>query len=480
MQLSELLANVPHRLVNGDAEITGIAYDSRAEIAVGDLFCCIVGTALDGHMYAEDAYRRGAAALLVERELPIAIPQAIVGNARIAMATVAAGFYGNPSRELKTVGVTGTNGKTSVTYMVKAIAERAGKKVGVIGTIKNTIGDEVLFTSSRTTPESVPLQATLRKMADAAVDIVVMEVSSSALDQYRTYGVEFDVAAFTNLTQDHLDYHKTFEHYRDSKKRLFYQCRHAVMNVDDANAEYMMADIPCAVTTTAICNEAGIMASDIELNSSGVQFTMHTAAGDTAISIPIPGLFTVKNAVVAAGIALELGFTPGIVREALANVGSIEGRLEPLPTGGRGFNVYLDFAHTPDALQNVLTTVSQFAEGRVIALFGCGGDKDKAKRAMMGEIAGRFSDFVVLTSDNPRTENPRDIIAMVEEGVRRTAVPYVVIESRREAIRYALQHGRSGDCIILAGKGHEDYQEINGVKHHFDEKEVVAELLLEI
>lgn len=478
MLLSELTKGIEHELFGKDAEINKIEYDSR-KVEKGDLFSCVVGTFRDGHVYAQSAVERGAAALLVEKRLPIEITQIVVSDTRKAMAMMAANYYGHPERELKLVGVTGTNGKTSTTYMIKAIAEESGIKTGIIGTIHNMIGDRSVH-ADRTTPESVDLFKLLRMMCDEGVTLAIMEVSSHSLDQRRVYGLEFDTSVFTNLTQDHLDYHKTIENYFAAKKKLFYHTRNAVINVDDMYGERIVEGTQCSVSTFAIGKEADVMASEIEFTTDSVSFFVKTPKWAHRVYVPIPGLFTVFNAIGSICAAQALGFSMEATVNGLANMHRVEGRLEPLPVNGHDFSVYLDFAHTPDAVQNVLTAVQSFAKGRIVTLFGCGGDRDKAKRPIMGEIAGRFSDFLIVSSDNPRTEDPMAIIENVLEGVKRSGCPYVIIENRREAIRYALEHAKSNDCIVLAGKGHENYQEINGVKHHFDEKEVVAELLSEI
>ena len=478
MRFTQILEGIDYILKGQDADISEIEYDSR-RVQSGNLFCCVSGTYDDGHRYAQQAVDAGASALLVERELPIDIPQAIVPDVRLAMAEAAANFFGNPSRGMRFAGVTGTNGMTSTTYMLKTIAEQQNIKVGLIGTIHIMIGSEVM-NADRTTPASVDLQRTLRRMRDAGVELVIMEVSSHSLDQKRVYGIEFDTAAFTNLTQDHMDYHKTFDNYLMAKKKLFYSSKNAVINVDDVYAERIMEGIPAKSITFGVRNGADINATEIEITAKGVQFDLATPEGAARVNMPIPGLFNVFNAMAATGLALNLGFDLKTIKKGLESMHSVSGRLEPLSTNGKDFNVFLDFAHTPDALENILKTVHTFSKGRIITVFGCGGDRDRAKRPIMGEAAGRFSDLLIVTSDNPRTEDPFDIIASIEEGVKRSGCAYKIIENRREAIRYALAKAMKDDCIILAGKGHENYQEINGVKHHFDEKEIVAELLNEL
>ena len=475
MLLSELAKSTRHELIGRDTEVRELVYNSR-KVKHGDVFCCIMGTFADGHKYAQQAVDAGAAALVVERKLDIDVPQILVEDTRIAMAEMAAAYYGYPSREMQMIGVTGTNGKTSTTYMLKAIAERMGKKVGLIGTIRNMIGD-IIIDTERTTPESVDLQRILRQMKDEKVDVVIMEVSSHSLDQKRVHGIEYDVGEFTNLTQDHLDYHKTFENYFNAKKLLFKQSRMAVINKDDPYANRMMEGLDIPVMTFGIREKADVTASEIDITTRGVQFDFNYKNITSRFNVPIPGIFSVFNAIGAATVALSLGWNLDSIKYGLEHMMSVSGRLEPLPTGKNEFTVLLDYAHTPDALENVLKTVKGFATGRIVTLFGCGGDRDHAKRPIMGEIAGRFSDFAIVTSDNPRTENPMDIINSIVEGVKKSGCEYVVIENRREAIEYALKNARKNDVIILAGKGHENYQEINGGKHHFDEKEIVAEIL---
>ncbi len=475
MRLSEIAAALGIACVGGDTEITSVDYDSRA-VQAGSLFCCVRGLKSDGHDFAAQAAAQGARALLCEHPLPVALPQLVVPDARKGMAEAAACFYRHPERELHLLGVTGTNGKTSTTYMVKAIAEEAGLKVGLIGTIHNLIGDEVCATG-RTTPESVDLFALLRRMADAGCRLVVMEVSSHALAQDRVHGLQFDAALFTNLTQDHLDYHKTFENYLAAKKRLFYQTGIAIVNADDPAASKIAEGLPCPVHTIGITEVGEYRASAIDVTTAGVRFHLHTPYGDCPIALHISGLFSVYNAMGAAALCLSVGLELKEVKAGLEKLKGVAGRLQRVDSKGKPFSVYVDYAHTPDALDNVLRTAREFAKGRVISVFGCGGDRDRAKRPQMGEIGGRLSDFVVVTSDNPRTEEPESIVRAVEEGVKRTGTPYVAIVDRQEGIRYALEHAKAEDVIVVAGKGHEDYQEINGVKHHFDDREIVEAIL---
>lgn len=475
MELSRIAQDLGIEYTGPQAEITAVDYDSR-KVGRGSLFCCLVGEKTDGHNFASMAVEKGASALICQRPLPLNVPQLIVPDGREAMARAAACFYGHPERELTMLAVTGTNGKTSVTYMVKSVAETAGKKVGLIGTIQNLIGEEKVYTE-RTTPESVDLFALLRRMADKGVDLVVMEVSSHALAQQRVAGIPFKAGLFTNLTQDHLDYHKTFENYRAAKKKLFAQCGIAILNGDDETAAYMKEGLSIPVWTMGIHHPGEFYARGIEVTTQGASFHLFTPQGNGRISLHISGLFSVYNAMGTAALCTAAGIPFSCIVKGLEGLRGVAGRLECVDTGDRPFSVYVDYAHTPDALQNVLETARGFTRRRLISVFGCGGDRDHGKRPIMGEIGGRYSDHVILTSDNPRTEDPMDILKAVEEGVKRTATPYIVTENRREAIREALEEAGDGDVIVIAGKGHESYQEINGVRHHFDDKEIVLSLL---
>lgn len=475
MELSRIAQDLGIEYTGPQAEITAVDYDSR-KVGRGSLFCCLVGEKTDGHNFASMAVEKGASALICQRPLPLNVPQLIVPDGREAMARAAACFYGHPERELTMLAVTGTNGKTSVTYMVKSVAETAGKKVGLIGTIQNLIGEEKVYTE-RTTPESVDLFALLRRMADKGVDLVVMEVSSHALAQQRVAGIPFKAGLFTNLTQDHLDYHKTFENYRAAKKKLFAQCGIAILNGDDETAAYMKEGLSIPVWTMGIYHPGEFYARGIEITTQGASFHLFTPQGNGRISLHISGLFSVYNAMGTAALCTAAGIPFSCIVKGLEELRGVAGRLECVDTGDRPFSVYVDYAHTPDALQNVLETARGFTRRRLISVFGCGGDRDHGKRPIMGEIGGRYSDHVILTSDNPRTEDPMDILKAVEEGVKRTATPYIVTENRREAIREALEEAGDGDVIVIAGKGHESYQEINGVRHHFDDKEIVLSLL---
>ncbi len=475
MELSRIAQDLGIEYTGPQAEITAVDYDSR-KVGRGSLFCCLVGEKTDGHNFASMAVEKGASALICQRSLPLNVPQLIVPDGREAMARAAACFYGHPERELTMLAVTGTNGKTSVTYMVKSVAETAGKKVGLIGTIQNLIGEEKVYTE-RTTPESVDLFALLRRMADKGVDLVVMEVSSHALAQQRVAGIPFKAGLFTNLTQDHLDYHKTFENYRAAKKKLFAQCGIAILNGDDETAAYMKEGLSIPVWTMGIHHPGEFYARGIEITTQGASFHLFTPQGNGRISLHISGLFSVYNAMGTAALCTAAGIPFSCIVKGLEGLRGVAGRLECVDTGDRPFSVYVDYAHTPDALQNVLETARGFTRRRLISVFGCGGDRDHGKRPIMGEIGGRYSDHVILTSDNPRTEDPMDILKAVEEGVKRTATPYIVTENRREAIREALEEAGDGDVIVIAGKGHESYQEINGVRHHFDDKEIVLSLL---
>jgi len=474
LKLKQILSGLPVLTTcgNEDIEITSITNDSR-KCAPGTLFVAVRGFQTDGHKYIASAVELGASAVLCEEHFPgIDATQIVVANSRRSEAIAAANFYGNPSKKFKLIGVTGTNGKTTVTYLVRHILESCGHKVGLIGTNQNIIGSTVLETG-RTTPDSIELQEIFAKMADASIDYCVMEVSSHALELDRVYGCTYDVGAFTNLTQDHLDFHITMENYAAAKYKLMEISDKAVINTDDSYGKEMCDKCKCRCISYSKNNSASkLFASDVDLSSKGVKFS----ASGVSYSLPIPGEFSVYNALCAIGIAKAIGIDDEKIADALASASGVKGRAEVVPTN-TDYTVIIDYAHTPDGIENILSAVRGFAEGRVVIVFGCGGDRDNTKRPIMGEIAGKMADFCVVTSDNPRTEDPLRIISMVEEGVKRSGGDYVVIESRRDAIKYALDNAQKGDCIVLAGKGHETYQMLKTGTIHFDEREVVREIL---
>ena len=475
LKLAELCQNGMRIIGDDQTDITSIEYDSR-KVREGALFFCIDGYKTDGHQYAGSAVQKGAAALMVSRELDIDVPQIVVANGREAMALISRTFYGNPDESMTMIGITGTNGKTTTTYMIKSVLETAGKKTGLIGTIINMIGEQELPTE-RTTPESPDLFALLRHMADAGCAAVVMEVSSHSLALDRVAGIMFDVAVFTNLTQDHLDFHGTMDAYMAAKKKLFAASKHAAINVDDAAAKHMMDGIANDWRTYGIKEEADVSARNIEITPKGVSYDLCCCQAMLPLNLNIPGIFSVYNSLSAATACLQIGESLETIKTGLEAMPCVAGRFEVLDTGDQPYTIILDYAHTPDSLENTLITVKSFARGRIVPVFGCGGDRDRGKRPIMGEIAGRLSTFAIITSDNPRTEDPYEILRAVEDGMRRTDCAYICIENRRDAIRYAIDNAQPEDIIVLAGKGHETYQEVGGVKHPFDEKIVVAELL---
>lgn len=482
MLLSVLAAAAAEQVIErkGDCEIGCLEMDSRKKMDRG-LFFCIPGARFDAHDFAPQAIQNGAAALVVTRLLDIDVPQVQVRNVRAAMSLMAAEFFGHPDREMKLLGVTGTKGKTTTSYLIKAIMEEAGCKVGLIGTTGNMIGGEYVK-SEFTTPEPIDFFKTLRMMRDAGVTVVSMEVSAHAIEMGRLAGVHFEVGCYTNLSQDHLDLFGTMEKYFACKKSFFRPewLSNAAINVDDDTSAEILRDIEVPHSTYGICNNADIFARDIEITEDGVSFKMKLIdVEEMPVRLQLTGMFNVYNALAATAVGLIMGVKPHTITAALEKVKSVPGRAEMLDTR-TPYKVILDYSHSPDALENILLAVKEFARGRVISLFGCGGDRDHLKRPMMGEISGRLADFSILTSDNPRTEDPMEILAAIEEGIKPTGGQYTVIENRREAIRYALQMAKDGDIIILAGKGHETYQEIMGVKRPFDEKVVVRELLEEM
>ena len=460
----------------GETEITGITCDSR-QIKPGYAFVCIKGTKSDGHDYAASAVESGAAAIICERDLGISC-QVITENTHAAYADMCAAWFGNPADSLRLFGVTGTNGKTSVTYMLKKIFEKAGYKVGLIGTIQNMIGDEVIA-AHNTTPNAYELNSLFALMKAKGCAVVIMEVSSHALDQLRVYRLNFEVAMFTNLTQDHLDYHITMENYLAAKKKLFKMCRIAVINSDDSYAKELIEGLDCKIVTYSTGNDSTYSAKGINYRPASVEYEFVSDTEICHIKVATGGKFTVYNSLCAAVCAVEAGIPVKIAAEALSELNGVKGRAESVPTG-RDFTIIIDYAHTPDGLKNILSTFRECKKNRLIVVFGCGGDRDKTKRPIMGSIAEHFADYVIVTSDNPRTEDPGAIIKDILSGMKNSAVPVKVIENRTEAIKFAVSIAEKDDIIVLAGKGHETYQILGTGTIHLDEREIVAEALEEL
>ena len=480
MKLKDLLRDIAVLEATADLEleIGDVAYDSR-KVTPGGLFVAVSGFASDGNRFIPMAMEKGAAAVVTAKKLETDAPYILVENDRLALALIGCNYYGRPAEALKLIGITGTNGKTSVTWLLKQVLEQVeGCKAGLIGTMENRIGDEVIPTD-RTTPESFELQGLFARMRDAGCKYAIMEVSSHAIALHRVGGVHFDVAAFTNLTEDHLDFHKTMEHYCDTKAELFARCDAAVLNRDDEWFDRIGAKAACPVVTTSAKAAAGLQAKDVRLLSDGISMTVLSDGEEIAVKLPIPGRFTVYNVLTVLGVVKALGIDLKLAAAALANVQGVKGRIEVVPTPGKDYTVLIDYAHTPDGLENVLRSVRDFCKGRLISVFGCGGDRDPIKRPIMGRIGVELSDIAVITSDNPRTEDPEAIIRDIVAGVDPSMGKYEIIVNRRKAITFAMDIGQKDDIIVLAGKGHETYQEINGVKHHLDEREEVAAYLME-
>lgn len=474
MKLSQILKGINVKNGLEDREVTDVTQDSRL-VKEGSLFVCVKGAAFDGHSVAREMMEKGASGVVVERDLGIE-GQILVENSRESYSPICANFFSNPADKLKIIGLTGTNGKTTTTFLIKQILENSGKKVGLIGTVQNMICDEI-YPAKYTTPDPYELQKLFSMMVDAGCEYCVMEVSSQALAQGRVSGIRFTLGAFTNLTQDHLDYHKTWENYFNAKRRLFENCDIAVTNADDENGLKIVDGLKFSklVTYAVNTNDADFVAKNVKFKSNGVEYEL---VGETIgrCNCPIPGRFSVYNSLCACTCALALGIDFDTVLDSISKSKGVKGRIEVVPTG-KDFTIIIDYAHSPDGLENIITSLKEIAKGRVVTLFGCGGDRDKTKRPKMGKIAAELSDFCIVTSDNPRSENPSEIIKDILVGMEGINTPYVVVENRKEAIAYAIKNAKKDDIVLLAGKGHETYQILPTGTIHFDEREAVAEVL---
>lgn len=474
MKLYELIKGVATTNLP-DMEITDLTSDNRKEIKEGGMFVCIKGNTFDGHTAAEQMIEKGASVVVVERDLGLP-NQIVVADSRSAYTELCASWFGHPEREMKLVGVTGTNGKTTITTVLKKVLSEFGCKTGLIGTCQNEIGDEIIPTS-RTTPEPYDLFELFRKMADTGCEYVVMEVSSQGLEQKRVGPCQFKIGVFTNLTQDHLDVHGSMENYYQAKKMLFDKSESGLINIDDMAGKRFRKEIPCPTKTYSAEEKADFYAEDIILSADGVKYVFCDRTSKYNVDFKMPGLFNVSNSLAVIACCETLGFDVETAIKYINSMQGVRGRAEVVPTG-RDFTVICDYAHTPDAIVNVLSAIKGSAKGKVKCLFGCGGNRDATKRPLMAAAAADNADFLIVTSDNPRNENPEEIIKDVLEGLKGKDTPYVTICDRREAIHWAVQNAEKDDVIVLAGKGHEDYQILaGGEKIHFDEREVVAEAL---
>jgi len=459
-------------------EITAIEMDSR-EVKVGSLFICIEGYTVDGHNYVKQAVENGAVAIIASKDVEVDVPVIKVRDTMRTMAILANAFYDNPTAKMHMIGITGTNGKTSVSHLIEEILRKAGKQTGLIGTIGMKINEET-FETKNTTPDSLTLQKIFKQMLDANVEAAIMEVSSHALHIGRVHGCQYDVTVFTNLTQDHLDYHKTMDAYRAAKSLLFSQLgnaydvkrpRYAILNVDDrATAEYIVAS-QGIIMTYGIDNDADLMACDIKTISSGTTFTLIFNGNEYPVKMSLVGKFNVYNILATIGATLASGIDLAFILETLQDLTGVPGRFE-LVDAGQDFNVIVDYAHTPDSLENVLKTIQGFTEGKIYCIAGCGGDRDKSKRPIMAKIASDLSDYPIFTSDNPRTEDPVAILKDMEAGVTNSEKNYQTIVDRKEAIEYAINKAQTGDVVLIAGKGHENYQIIGEKVLDFDDRKM--------
>ncbi|AOT68466.1 UDP-N-acetylmuramoyl-L-alanyl-D-glutamate--2,6-diaminopimelate ligase [Geosporobacter ferrireducens] len=484
MDLKELLECVHVLYIDGnqDLKIQGIAYDSR-KVEKDFAFVCISGSKTDGHLFIEDVIAKGAKAIVVEREVQSreGITFIKVENSRKALSAMAASFYGYPSNAMNVIGVTGTNGKTTTTHLVKNILAVNGVQSGLIGTISYKILDQE-YKANNTTPESLELQKLFQEMLDQKVSTCVMEVSSHSLDLYRVEDIQYQIGVFTNLTQDHLDFHGNMENYKNAKRKLFYKTKQAnIINVDDAfgvelSTQLHGMDAKCI--TYGIKRQAEINAKDIEITSKGTRFQLVTPKFSGIIDIGTPGMFSVYNALAAAAVGYVTGYDYLEIKKGLEETRVVPGRFELVPND-KDLTVIVDYSHTPDSIENAIRTIQEFAKGRIITVFGCGGDRDKTKRPIMGEIAGRLSDYCIITSDNPRTEKPEEIIKDAEVGIKRTSCKYKMIVDRKEGIREAIRQCGSQDVILIAGKGHETYQIIGDRVIDFDDRKIAQELIRE-
>ena len=482
MRLVDLLEGLEYQCIQGktDREISTLVYDSR-KVEKDSVFVCISGAVRDGHDFAQEVVGKGAAVLLVEKEVhvPEEVTVILVKDTRLALAQTSAAYFGHPAKELVTIGITGTKGKTTATYMVRSILEASGFKTGLIGTIETIIGEKTI-PSANTTPESYVVQETFRKMADAGCKCVVMEVSSQGLMLHRVGGFIFDYGIFTNLEPDHIgpNEHKDLDDYIHCKSLLFRQCRHGIFNGDDSHLEEILQGHTCDVETYGFSDGVDMKASDVKLTDKGgtlgVAYHM-SGLLDMDVEIDIPGKFSVYNSMTAIAICRHFGVKKETILASLSQI-RVKGRVEILPVSEK-FTLMIDYAHNAMSLNSLLTTLKEYHPKRLVCLFGCGGNRSRDRRFEMGEVSSRLADLTIVTSDNPRNEEPEDIIADIVTGVKKADGKFVTIADRHEAIRYAIEHAQEGDVIVLAGKGHEDYQEIKGKKFHMDERELVADVV---